>query len=632
MSGIYGFSYLHSEVSEALLDDTIGALHYWNRIYGREAHGQMLLGTSGIGCHLEHFSEEFPHASPVLPFRSGHAVVDALIFNRRELLEKLNMDASGASLSDEELLLRWIDARGFEALAAVNGDFAGAIFDADSGAWTLFRDHMGVRPLYVYTDEKHFGFSTDLRALAAMPEADVSIDEKDFFIRASGTNPLSLQRTGFARIRCALPGAVTRIIPGAEGYRCEEQVYWTPRRKKIRRSTVEDYRRELRELITDAVNRRCDAIPGLLGGELSGGLDSTVIDILVCRHGREAKFFSWSWDTDTIPLNEGEDERKTIDEICRREHTECHYMNARETVSLQDAGEALLPPYIASQTLGFGSAWLHSQGARVVFSGHGGDEGVSHRGQRYELYCYGEYLTYFRYYWLDLKGKPLRLLRAVRAGLKDVSHNRRRSKESPAMVPGHLDVFAPTFRERMLREFRPQPFTFNFVPHLFVQQGGTRPRMDNAAYQGAVHGMRYLFPYVDYRVMDYALSIPRRLFVGHRNTRVLFRDAFRDLLPESLYARNYKDQASTRHLSADTEQDLHQQIVSSLLGKLDPDNWKEYLDLHTLNQLLLSSEGKAGGIGSVDGLLAYIGQCIMIQDVQKNAKRWREFDEQHKTV
>ena len=54
MSGIYGFSYLHSEVPHALLADTIGALHYWNRIYGREAHGQMLFGTSGIGCHLEH--------------------------------------------------------------------------------------------------------------------------------------------------------------------------------------------------------------------------------------------------------------------------------------------------------------------------------------------------------------------------------------------------------------------------------------------------------------------------------------------------------------------------------------------------------------------------------------------------
>ena len=59
MSGIYGFSYLNFEVPEALLDDTIGALQYWNRIYGREAHGQMLFGTSGIGCHLEHFSEEF---------------------------------------------------------------------------------------------------------------------------------------------------------------------------------------------------------------------------------------------------------------------------------------------------------------------------------------------------------------------------------------------------------------------------------------------------------------------------------------------------------------------------------------------------------------------------------------------
>lgn len=632
MSGIFGFSYLRADAEQQLLTDTLDTLEYWNRIYGREAHAKELLSNGGIGCRIEHFSDKFPYGGPILDQDGCPAVVDALLYNRDELIEQLHLDASDHPLSDEALLLHWIEVKGFEALAQVNGDFAGAIFDPKTGEWILFRDHLGVRPLYYYLDETLFGFSTDLRALAAMPDADTGIDEMEFFIRACGTNPLTMQRTDFAFIRCILPGAVTRVKRTSQGFKLTEEVYWTPHQKKIRLSTDEAYRQELRRLITDAVNRRCDAIPGLLGGELSGGLDSSVIDILVCRHGRKAKFYSWSWDLDTLSMVEGEDERKTIQAICEREQTECHYMNKDERISLEGAGEHLYPPFLTTQTLGYGSAWLRSQGARVVFTGHGGDEGVSHRGRRYELFFCKEYWTYFKYYWKDLAGKPLRLPRSLRAGWIDAMADHRKTRESASQIPSHLEAFPADFRDRMLDRYVPQPFTFNYAPHIYVNQGGTRPRMDNAAYQGAVHGMRYLFPYVDYRVMDYALSIPRRLYVGQKMSRMIFRDAFRDILPASLYLKNYKYQASTHHLSDDNPPEIYRQYVYKMLSHLDRNAWGKYLDFEKLEAMLLSSDGKAGGIGSLDTLSEYMYRCTLIQNIQQNAKRWREFDEQDKTV
>ena len=53
-----------------------------------------------------------------------------------------------------------------------------------------------------------------------------------------------------------------------------------------------------------------------------------------------------------------------------------------------------------------------------------------------------------------------------------------------------------------------EPLYFSVFPHRFVTQGGTRNRLDNVAYQGASAGVRYLIPFVDHRVMDFAFRSP----------------------------------------------------------------------------------------------------------------------------
>jgi asparagine synthase (glutamine-hydrolysing) len=96
---------------------------------------------------VEHFSDRFPGGAPILHLDGADAVVDALLYNRDELEQALEL-APDCGLSDEELLLKLVGQKGWKALAMVNGDFAGAVWDREKGTWTLFRDHLGVRPLY----------------------------------------------------------------------------------------------------------------------------------------------------------------------------------------------------------------------------------------------------------------------------------------------------------------------------------------------------------------------------------------------------------------------------------------------------------------------------------------------------
>ena len=624
MSGIFGFTYKTDHPS--LPEQTLGGLEYWNRIYGREAADAVLLGNSGIGCHTEHFSEDFPYGGPIIHTEDTAAVVDALLFNREELLCSLG-DEAREELSDEEILLLLIRQQGFDALSRVNGDFAGAIYDRSTGAWTLFRDHLGVRPLYLYRDENIFAFSTDLRGLAAIPGADLSINEPLFYKNVLGFNALSLQETDYRNIRCALPGAVTRAVPEQQGFMLTESPYWVIGQNPVRLDSDEAYIRKMEELVTDSVNRRLDAIPGLIGAELSGGLDSSVIDILINRHGRKACYFSWSISPEELPIREAGDERQVISDICAQEGISCHFLSKREQTDYADMLRDGAPPFVDTPQLGYGSAWMNRQGARVVFTGHAGDEGVSHRGNRYELFYNREYSAYFSLYREDLQGKPFRFLRSIRSGLVNARENRRKLLEQIPESAYDAPALTKEFCSRMRSEFEDQQMYFFLDPKRYVRQGGTRPRLDNAAYQGANAGMRYLFPYVDYRVIDYAVSIPRRLYVSHNNSRVIFREAFRKIMPKSLYDVNYKDLASIRDLPRQPQQ--NQRLRNSILylaENLDRDFWGGILDLDAIAAMEPSGEHRSKEASAFKLLLHTLNRALFIQNMVKVAREWEEHD------
>lgn len=630
MSGIYGFTYRFS--ADGAPADALGGLRSWNRIYGREAHADKLLGDSGIGCFIEHFSDRFPYGGPILSHHGMNAVVDALLYNRDELLPLVDLSAE-SDISDEALLLRLIDLHGFKVLEKVNGDFAGAIFDSADETWTLFRDHMGVRPLYYYIDDHLFAFSTDLIALASLPEADLKVDELMLYTALIGGNRITNHATDYANIRRAIPAAVTRIRRTDAGFSAENEIYWSVKQRKIRFRSHGEYCAELRRLVTDSVHRRCDAIPGILGAELSGGLDSSVIDILLTRYGREGRFYSWSYSPEELPIVDPLDERNIVLDICRREGIECRFHKRSDKVSIWDRGARAVPPFLASQMLSHGSAWLRSQGARVVFTGHGGDEGISHRGRRFELFFNREYFTYYKYYWQDLKGRPLRLLRALRAGTSDALAEYRNIRRNLKRIPEHCFFISPAFRERIAPAYKPRLMSFGYAPDLYVKQGGSLHRMENVAFQGALNGMRYLLPYLDHRVMDFALSIPRREYVGQKLNRIVFRDAFRDILPDALQGEVRKENVSYQQLPPNPNAKQHHEALSNLIvDHLDRELWSEYMDLDRLKEVLISSNGEFGGMGSIDELQAYITRCLRIQNMPKNARRWKEYDDQDKTI
>lgn len=630
MSGIFGFTYRNADREK--LEEASGGLEYWNRSYGKEAFACACDGFTGYGCCVEHFSDQFPYTGPLLDFHGKPAIVDALLYNRDELLPMVGL-AQDAAISDEDLILKLIDGKGFDALKEVNGDFAGAIFDRQENSWTLFRDHMGVRPLYYYMDRNTFVFATDIRGIVAAPDVDSRFNETQLYLNVIRANTLTLTDTLFQHIHCVTPGSFARFWMTETEFRKTERIYWKPRQKKIRLSSDEAYRAELRRLVTDAVHRRCDAIPGILGAELSGGLDSCIIDIILNRYGREGLYYSWSVSPERRPLREGEDERKVILDVCEQENISCRFMHIEDEFDFKFMLTQYMPPFVNAPHLAFGSRWMKAHGANAVFSGYGGDEGVSHRCRPFELFYNGEIISYFKIYYQYLKGKRFRLLRAIRSGLIDARDRFRQIRGAWNDEDLRCPLLTREFNDRMAKDFQYVPLTFSYAPHRYVRHGGTRSRLDNAAFLGAYCGVRYLFPYVDHRVMDFALSIPRRLHVNHKTSRLIFRETFDDLMPQSLRDVFYKDMASTRSTNKTgyANASFHHNI-DWLLETLDRDTWGYAIDFEGLERLHGSDIVEEKDIGIYTLLMHKLNNCAAIQNIQKNAKRWREFDAENKIL
>lgn len=620
MSGIFGVTYRNPDPD--VLADALDGLSYWNKIYGSAADDTMLLERTGFGCRMEHFSDAFAHGDPIQHISDEFAVVDALLYNREELFTLLSPPPE-QTISDEELLLVLINRFGFEILKEVNGDFAGAVYVPGRLEWIVFRDHMGVRPLFFYSSRDLFAFSTDIRGLAAVPGVDMAVNEMMLYQRMTGTGGMTIRDTEFQHIHCIMPGSYVRFTMNEQDILREEHVYWRINSRKIRLPNDEAYRNELRRLVTDAVHRRCDAITGLLGAELSGGLDSSVIDILINRHGRKAVYFSWSADPAKVPLKE-EDERIVIQDICDQEGISCRYLSRSDSFGYDYIRAQMMPPYIDTPPLGYGSAWMRAQGARVVFSGHGGDEGVSHRAGWLELLYHGEWLSYFKICLDETRGMNLHLLRAVKVGIDVALRKWKSFNGKPTYEDLHPKIFAPEFTERMLRDFRFQPIQFSYLPVRYINDGGTRSRLDNAAFLGAFCGVRYLFPFVDHRVIDFAVSIPRRLHVNHRASRLIFRETFADLMPESLQRVNYKDTPSMRTRDVPAEKNAVFHIhTEKILSELDPALWGGILDLDGIASWSKDNITTFQEQYRLMYMMNRLNGLLLIQTIIKDARNWR---------
>ncbi|MFP4519058.1 MAG: N-acetylglutaminylglutamine amidotransferase [Oceanicaulis sp.] len=314
---------------------------------------------------------------PMVDAELGLAIVfNGCIYNHRELRAELEEKGYRFfSHGDTEVILKAYHAWGEDFVQRLNGMFAFAVTERDSGRVLLGRDRLGIKPLYYAETKGGFRFASSLHALTCFDDVDTSLDPDalNFYFSFHAVVPPPF--TMVKGVRKLPPATLMRIEPdGTRKTRTFWDITFGPLDHE-RDYALADWKRLVADTLRASVKRRLVAdVP--VGVLLSGGLDSSLIVGLLAEAGQTG-LATFSIGFESVGAEKG-DEFDYSDIVARRFSTNHHKIEidtARALPALDEAIAAMSEPMTSHDCVGF---FLLSQEVskhvKVVQSGQGADE------------------------------------------------------------------------------------------------------------------------------------------------------------------------------------------------------------------------------------------------------------------
>ncbi|MCB1977903.1 MAG: N-acetylglutaminylglutamine amidotransferase [Burkholderiaceae bacterium] len=212
-------------------------------------------------------------------------VFNGAIYNHPELRKELKaLGYRFFSHGDTEVLLKAYHAWGPDFVQRLNGMFAFALWERDSGKVLLGRDRLGIKPLYWAEVAGGLRFASALPALLAGGGIDTDIDPVGLHHYLSFHAVVPAPHTLLRGVKKLPPGTLMVIEPDG---RRSEKVFWAldyARTTEEENRSFDDWRDILLQSLRAAVRRRLVAdVP--VGALLSGGVDSSLIVGLMAEAG-----------------------------------------------------------------------------------------------------------------------------------------------------------------------------------------------------------------------------------------------------------------------------------------------------------------------------------------------------------
>ncbi|HEV8657047.1 MAG TPA: asparagine synthase (glutamine-hydrolyzing) [Thermoanaerobaculia bacterium] len=480
-------------------------------------------------------------------------VFNGEIYNHPEL--KPQLEARGhryRTRSDTETILHIYEDEGEACVERLQGMFAFALWDRQRQQLLLARDRLGIKPLYYAMSDHELLFASEIKAILAAGSLQPRLNEH-VVPEYLATGFVSGPETFFQGIRKLLPG---RTLTWSRRDRLRERRYWQVPASKSEPSSqsLKAQSAELRARLTDTVRSHLmsDVPVGLF---LSGGIDSTGLAGLMASMVKDPiQTFSVGF-----PDREGNelDYARLAARSIRSEHHEVvitaeqFFRELPRLVWHEDEPIA----FPSSVPLYFVSA-LAREHVKVVLTGEGADE-LFGGYNRYRVTALNQRLGEAYSHVLPRFARE-RVSRAITS--LPWKARRYLGRTFLALSPDPRSVFFENFavfgeraRDRLLQD---QPALRSSDPFAEMMRcyeasdGGILDRMTQTDMQtylvellmkqdqmSMAASVESRVPYLDHQLVEYVVGLPAESKVRGWQTKLILREALRDLLPAKIITR-----------------------------------------------------------------------------------------------
>lgn len=463
------------------------------------------------------------------------------LYNFEALREELKKhDYHFSTASDTEVVLNAYIRWGKECVNRFNGMFAFAVWDEKESKLQLFRDRLGIKPLYFIKTDDLFAFASEIKALLPLVK-DLSWNNEavhHFF------------RLGYIPEPQTIYKQIHKFPKGNTGLISENNFELNPYWKineKVKKSTVTDFstaKKEYHKTLRESVRLRLKSdVP--FGVFLSGGVDSSTVAAVAQTQTKE-KINTFSIGFKESKFNESQYAKKVANHLGTNHHEYIlSYKDAQELIeripswySEPFADTSAIPTYLVSK--------MASESVKMVLTGDGGDE---------------QFMGYGMYDWASRLSQPI--IKSLKSPIAFVLSNSGKLRLKRAseyfrfdkQTALHTHIFSVDqyfYSERETKQF----FQFDEAYiELQVPKVSRKlsPRENQALFDlnyyltddlltkvdraTMLNGLEARVPLLDHHLIECSLNIDESLKVNKGESKLLLKEILYEYVPKEFFDR-----------------------------------------------------------------------------------------------
>lgn len=546
MCGIAGYYSLNQTLEPSLLKTMTNAIQH----RGPDSDGFFNDRTAGLGHRRLSIIDLREVANqPMFSHNDRYVMVfNGEVYNFKELSSQVRVKNDSfyyKTNSDTEVVIEAFNKWGVDFVNRLNGMFAIAIYDTVEGHLFLYRDRIGIKPLYYYWDGENFFFASEIKALTK-----VEMIRNKLTINQTAVN--HFLNLGYIPAPISIYNEIHKFPAGHRLHINKDiftlEPYWKVE-DKVEFDEFRNYpeaKKKLKYLIESSVQyRMISDVP--FGTFLSGGIDSSLVTAIAQNQSDTAI------NTFSIGFKESKfNESVHAQTIANHLHTNHHEFVVTTNEAQEMVNDMIVSydePYADSSAI---PSMLLSKMARkhvtMTLSGDGGDElflgyGSYKWAKKLDAGFYKQNRKLLAYFLSKMKDRHIRVSKLLDFQTGDDLKRHIFSQEQYLFSQQEIsqilknkdfdnsiikDDFSDLDRQLSASEAQAMFDLKYYLPDDLLV------KVDRATMK---YSLETRVPLLDYRIIEFALNLPEKFKQKGDISKFILKETLYDYLPKSYFER-----------------------------------------------------------------------------------------------